>query len=179
MKEIAYSSFGRNALVIGLISHFGALLIGMIPAAGSGRLFLLLYLLYWVLFFCATGTELRARSYRPFVNTGFYIMAGAAILPMLGPFITLRMLYTMQEATDIKPPRGLVPSILGLRANALLVFLITAVIFIMFAVLISRNDPYFQRTKMKDAVKQEQQVSPRYKKGIGMLRYDFNLRNDG
>ncbi|MDI6743296.1 MAG: hypothetical protein QMD11_11240 [Smithella sp.] len=169
MKEIVYSSFASNALVIGLISHIGALLIGMIPASGSGRLFLILYLFYWVLFLCAAGVELRGRAYRPSVNAGFYIMAGAAMLPVLGPFIVLRMLYKMQDATDIKQPGGFVSSIFRLRANLLLVFLIMAIIFILFTVLVSRDNPYFQRSKMNDVTKQEQQVPLLYKTGIGMF----------
>lgn len=172
MKEIAYSSFASNALVIGLISHISALLIGMIPASGSGRLFLILYLFYWVLFLCAAGVELRGRSDRPFGNAGFYIMAGAAILPALGPFIVLRMLYQIQGATDIKQRGGFVSSIFRLRANLLLVFLMMAVVFMLFAVLVSRDSPYFQRTKMKAAAQQEQQVPLRHKTGIGMFRCD-------
>lgn len=172
MKEIAHSSFSSNALVIGLISHVGALLIGMIPASGSGRFFLILYLFYWALFLCAAGAELRGRAYRPFGNAGFYIMAGAAILPALGPFIVLRMLYKMQDATDIKQHRGFVSSIFRLRANLLLVFLMLAVIFMLLAVLVSRDSPYFQRTKMKAAPQQEQQVPLCYKTDIGMFRCD-------
>jgi hypothetical protein len=39
MSEIAYTTLGRNALVIGLISHVAALLVGMMPVSGAGSFF--------------------------------------------------------------------------------------------------------------------------------------------
>jgi len=158
MPEIAYSSFASNALVVGLISHIGALLIGMIPASGSECLFLILYLLYFILFFCAAYKELHDRGYHPIRNKGFYIVMIGAVLPVMGPFFVFRMLYKRHDATDIKRPQGFISSILKLRANMLLVFLFIVIIFILFAFLIMKDDPYFKRVKMKKAEIQKQEM---------------------
>jgi hypothetical protein len=158
MKEIAYSAFGRNALVIGLISHVGALIIGMVPASGSGRLFFILYLVYVIVFFCAAYKELCGRGYRPFADAGFYMMMVGAVLPVCGPLIVLTMLYKRQGNIEPKQPQGFIRSFFKLRANMLLLFLFGIIVFILFVFLVMKDDPYFKRVKMKKAEIQNQQM---------------------
>jgi hypothetical protein len=147
MKEIAYTTFGRNALVIGLISHITALLVGMMPVSDSASLFSILYVFYWIVFICAVYKELRDRGYRPSGNWRFYVATASAIIPILGPMTALMMLYRMQDNNKMKQDKspGFSSAILRLRANALLIFLFIVIIFILFAVMLSRNDPYFKR----------------------------------
>jgi hypothetical protein len=160
MNKIAYTTFGRNALFIGLISHIAALLLGMMPVSGAGSLFGILYVFYWITFISGMYKELRNRGYRPSGNLRFYIVVAATVIPILGPMTALMMLYSMQEnnkAQQDKSP-GFLPSILRLRANSLLIFLFILILFILFAVILSRNDPYFKRAKLKKVMINKQQV---------------------
>lgn len=147
MKEIAYTTFGRNALVIGLISHVTALLVAMMPVSGADSFFSILYPFYWLTFISGVYKELSNRSYKPSINWCFYMVMLATAIPILGPTTGLMMLYGMQgngkERQD--KPLGFLTSVLRLRANVLLIFLFLTIFFILFAVMLVRNDPYFKR----------------------------------
>jgi len=147
MKEIAYTSFGRNSLVIGLISHAAALIIGMMPASVAGSFFVALYSFSWLIFVSGAYQELTDRGYRPLGIMHFYMAVVAAVIPFIGPLTGLMMLYNLQGSKDTsqeKTPFGFVASIFKLRANVLLVFLFIAVIFIVFALVNTKNDRYFK-----------------------------------
>jgi len=153
MKEIAYTTFGRNALVIGLISHVTALLVAMMPVSGADSFFSILYPFYWLTFISGVYKELSNRSYKPSTNWRFYMVMLATALPILGPTTGLLMLYGVQgngkEGQD--KPLGFLTSVLRLRANLLLIFLFMGIFFILFAVMLVRNDPFFKR-KAVDSV---------------------------
>lgn len=160
MIEIAYTTFGRNTLVIGLISHVTALLVAMMPASGAGSFLSVLYPFYWITIVSSVYKELRDRGYRPSGNWRFYILMAATVIPILGPMTALMTLYGMQESNKIKQekPKGFLASFLRLRANSLLIFLFILILFILFAVILSRNDPYFKRAKIKKVMINKQQV---------------------
>lgn len=153
MMEIAYTTFGRNVLVIGLISHVAALLVAMMPASGDGSFFSMLYPFYWITIVSSVYKELRDRGYRPSGNWRFYILMAATVIPILGPMTALMTLYGMQESNKIKQekPKGFLASFLRLRANMLVIFLFLVIVFILFAVMFSRNNPYFKR-KAADSI---------------------------
>lgn len=148
MKEIAYTSFGRNSLVTALISHAAALITGMMPASGAGLFFSLLYPFYWLLFIAGVYKELSERGYSPSASLRFYMAAAAAGIPVIGPLTGLMVLYNMQGSKHIKQDEksfGFIASIFKLRANLLLVFLFVVIIFIVFALVTTKSDPYFKR----------------------------------
>lgn len=148
MREIAYTSFGRNSLVIALISHTAALIIGMMPASGAGSFFSVLYSFCWLIFVSGVYQELSERGYRPLGSVRFYMVMAAAVIPVIGPLTGLMVLYNMQGNKHTKQdnnPPGFIASIFKLRANMLLVFLFIVIIFIVFAVMTKTNDPYFKR----------------------------------
>jgi len=147
MSEIAYTNFGRNALVIGLISHVTALLVAMIPVSASDSFFSMLYPFYWITIVSGVYKELRDRGYKPFGNWRYYILMAATIVPILGPTAGLMALYGMQGYGKLNQdkPLGFLTSALRLRANMLVIFLFLVIVFILFAGLLVRNDPYFKR----------------------------------
>lgn len=147
MPEIAYTSMGRNALVAGLIGHAAALVLGMMTASGAGAVFQIVYLLSCCAFVAGAYAEFTDRGAHPFLNGRFYLIAAVTVIPVLGPLMVLGLIYNFPSTRRAAPGNwfGLVRALLRLRANALLVFLLLVLIFLLFAVLHTRNDPYFRR----------------------------------
>ncbi len=148
MREIAYTSFGRNSLVMALLSHATALITGMMPASGAGLFFSVLYPFYWLIFVSGVYQELSGRGCRPLGIARFYMVMAAAVIPVIGPLTGLMVLYNTQGSKYIKQdnnPPGFIASIFRLRANMLLVFLFIVILFVVFAVMTRTNDPYFKR----------------------------------
>jgi len=159
-KEIAYTTLGRNALVIGLIGHVAALLAGISPVSGTESLFGILYGFYWMGFFFAVYKELGDRGYRSFGNWRFYVLMTVTVIPILGPVTALMILYRMQGNKKVRldKAQGFLSAVLRLRVNMLLIFLFIAILFILFIVVLSRNDPYFKRAKMSNVMIDNQQL---------------------
>jgi hypothetical protein len=147
MREIAYTAFGRNTLVCGLISHTAAMLAGMTTAAGAELYFTILFPFSWVVLVVATYAEIKHRGFSPFEDGRFYGIAIVSILPVLGPLVVLTRLYRFENKGEESRGglSGLLPAIFRLRANVLLLFVVIIVLFLIFAVIHSRQDPYFKR----------------------------------
>lgn len=147
MSKIASTAVGNNAIVIGLMSHGAALLMAMMPASGAGYLFSVLYPLYWILFVLGLYKEMHQRSLSPLGAWRFYAACAATIIPILGPLAALITLYSMQGNSTVKQDRspGFFSSLAGLRANSLLIVLFVVILFLLFAMMSIRNDPYFKR----------------------------------
>ena len=144
MPKIAYTTFGRNALLTGLISHVVAILVGMMSVSGTDVFFKIVYPFSWMLLLAGAYTELRHRGSRPLNTWRFYLIVFAFVFPILGPLIVIGLIYSSHESGR-QPGNlsGLFPAMLKLRANALLLFLL-------FAVIHSKHDPYFKRHGMED-----------------------------
>jgi hypothetical protein len=71
----------------------------------------------------------------------------ATVLPVLGPLILLDLIYSFPREGRQRQGNlsGLIPAILKLRANGMMVFVLLLFLFILFAFLHSRHDPYFKR----------------------------------
>ncbi len=147
MPEIAYTPFGRNVLVAGLIVHVAAILVGMMSAAGADMFFKVVYPFSCLALIAGAYVELRHRGGRPLNAWRFYLIAMAAVFPVLGPLIVLCMIYSFpQGETEAQGNlSGLFPAMLKLRANVLMVFVLLILLFLLFAVISSKNDPYFKR----------------------------------
>jgi hypothetical protein len=168
-REIACTLFGKNALMIGLISHGAALLAGLMPVSGSDIFFGLIYPFYWFLFITGAYAEFHHRGSRPFGEGRFYLFSVVALIPLIGPIAALGTLYVFggnrpQGRWEIW---GMVRSILGMRANPLIVVLCIVILFVLFATILYQYDPYFKRTKPKGTDFNREQA-------LSFLRVDKN-----
>ena len=152
MREIAYTTFGRNALLAGLISHAAALLVEMTTAAGGELYFTIVYPSAWLVLIVAAYAELKNRGYDPAGDWRFYGIAIVTIIPLIGPFTLLVGLFRFQKSGQDEPVKisGLFSAMLRLKANALLLFGVIILLFLLFAVLHSKEDPYFKRRAPKN-----------------------------
>ncbi|MDZ4164140.1 MAG: hypothetical protein U1C55_03340, partial [Smithellaceae bacterium] len=145
MPEVAYTTFGRNALVAGLISQVAAILVAMMTASGAGLFFTIVFPLSCLALVAGGFAELKNREKDPLSNWRFYVIAAAAFFPLIGPLIVSGLLYSPQ-AGDQKARvgvSGLFLAMLRLKANGLILFLLIIVLFLLFALIHSRHDPYF------------------------------------
>lgn len=149
MREIAYTTFGRNALSTGLISHIAALLAGMMTVSGAQTFFCAAYGFACLAFAFGAYTELKNRGYTPVMSLSFYAAAAISVLPVIGPITALLILYAAQGNRKGEPFRvgGMLASILRLKVNPLVLFLFLTILFIFFALSIRQKDPYFEKTK--------------------------------
>lgn len=147
MPEIAYTALGRNALVAGLISQVAAILVAMMTASGAGLFFSIVYLFSCLVFVIGAYAELKTRGCYPLRDWRFYVIAAVTVFPLLGPLIVLGLLYSLRISGQEAPVRlsGLFSATFRLKANALVLFLLIIVLFLLFAVIHSRHDPYFKR----------------------------------
>lgn len=149
MREIAYTTAGRNVLSTGLISHITALLAGMMTVSGAQTFFFIAYGFACLAFAFGTYTELKGRGYAPFLSLSFYAAVAAAVLPVIGPVTALLILYSAQGERKKEPftAGGMLASIPRLKVNPLILFLFLTILFIFFALSITRQDPYFKKAK--------------------------------
>ena len=147
MPEIAYTALGRNALLAGLVSHLAAIVVAMMTASGANRFFSIVFPFACLALALAAYVELKNRGGAPLTDWRFYVMAAVTVFPLLGPLIVLGLLYRIPkdgEQRDIAMS-GLLPAMLRLRANVLVIFALVLILFLLFAVISSKNDPYFKR----------------------------------
>jgi len=100
MREIAYTSFGGNALAAGLICHFAAILAGMMTASGADLFFKIVYPASWGLLIAGSYVELRHRGVRPLNAWRFYLIVMAVVFPLLGLLVVLGLIYSFPETAE-------------------------------------------------------------------------------
>ncbi len=146
MREIAYTSLGRNSLSTGLVSHFSALAAGMMTVAGAQAFFPAAYGFAFLTFVVGAYWELKDRGYSPFTSPSFYAAAAVSVLPVIGPFAALLILYAAQGDRKAEPftVGGMLASIPRLKLNPLVLFFFLAILFILFALSVTQHDPYFK-----------------------------------
>ncbi|HOH57623.1 MAG TPA: hypothetical protein PLZ82_07675 [Smithellaceae bacterium] len=146
-REMAATSVGRNALTAGLLCHAAAILVGMMTASGADVFFKIVYPFSWVLMTLGAYAELRLRSGRPLKSWRFYGAAMASVFPLLGPPAVFGLIYTCPEEGREGQAglSGFVAALLRLRANLLLLFGLSMLLFLLFAVVTGADDPYFRR----------------------------------
>ena len=152
MREIAYTSFGRNALVAGLICHVAAILVAMMSASGREYFFGGVFIFSCFLFDVGAFAELKNRGYRPLIKWQFYVIAAATVFPLLGPLLILGLLYGIPKSGEVKciSLSGLLPAFFKLRANGLVLFLLMVFLFILFFFASRQDDPYFKKRYPND-----------------------------
>ncbi len=144
MPEIARTAIGRNALVLGLIGHAAAILVGMLPATGSGAFFQIVYPFSCLALMAGAYAELNNLGCPPLTEWRFYLSAAASIVPVLGPCIVLGLLYSWQGNDRIT---GILPAMLSLNANLLLVSALIIFLLLLFAFAHVQNDPYYLKNR--------------------------------
>ena len=150
MPEIAYTRIGRNALFAGLLSHFAALLVAMLSAAGAHQFFSLVYPFACLALMAGVFVEWQNRDFSPLQDWRFYGAAGLAILPVLGPLLVLGLCYRFQkDGQRLQAMSGLPSAILRLKAHALVLLALVVILFLLLAVIQSKNDPYFKRRSLE------------------------------
>lgn len=144
---------------MGLISHVVALIPAMLPAS-SYDFFSIVYPFYWSAFTLGVYIELKNRGCSPFKNWRFYIIAVIAVLPIIGPLTGLFMLYTLQGDKKVEQFTvwGMFTSVLRLKANLLVIFLLIVILFVLFALTQQQNDPYFKKVRMKKVLLDNQKM---------------------
>jgi len=75
------------------------------------------------------------------------VIAALTVFPLLGPLIVLGLLYSFQKSGQEARIglSGMLSAILRLKANTLILFVLIIILFLLFAVIHSRHDPYFKR----------------------------------
>lgn len=147
MRDIAYTTFGRNALAAGLICHVAAVLFGMMSASGADAFFKIIYPSSWMLLASGAYAELRHRGGRPLNTWQFYLILMAAVFPVLGPPVVLGLIYSFPRDGQETQGNlsGLFPAMLKLRANGWIILVLVILLFLLVAIIHSKNDPYFRR----------------------------------
>ena len=147
MPEIAYTNFGRNVLLTGLISHVAAILVAMMSASGAGLFFSIIFPFSCLALAAGAYAELKNRGCYPSRDWRFYVIAAVTVFPLLGPLTVLGLLYSLQKSGQEArvSVSGLFSAVFRLKANALVLFVLIIFLFLLFAVIHSRHDPYFKR----------------------------------
>ncbi|HOW57481.1 MAG TPA: hypothetical protein PKZ12_05730 [Smithellaceae bacterium] len=147
MAEIAYTAFGRNALLSGLICHVVAIVVSIMTAFGLPLYFSIVFPLSCLLLIAGVWAELRYRGYRSLTGWRFYLMAAVTVLPVIGVLLLLLLLYRYQkkEREERDCLSGLLPAIFRLKANSMGILALILFLFILFVVINAQDDPYFKR----------------------------------
>jgi hypothetical protein len=119
----------------------------MMAASGTEHFFSIVFLFSCFLLIVGAYTELKHRGYYPLRDWRFYVIAAVTVLPVLGPFIVLGLLYNFQKSGQEKRVgmSSLFPAIFRLKANALVLFLLIVFLLVLFVVTNSQDEPYYKK----------------------------------
>ncbi len=147
MAEIADTPLGGNALLAGLIGHVAACLAAMLAAPGAGSFGAIVFPSACLLLVLGAYVELKKRGYAPISDWRIYVIAALTLLPFLGPLAALGLLYRFQKSGETVRVGilGLLSALFRMKANVLVLLALLIVLFLFYALLQSRQDPYFQR----------------------------------
>jgi hypothetical protein len=158
MLEIAYTNLGRNAMVTGLVSHVAALLVAMLPAPGTALFFSIVFPFSCLALIVGAYVELKNRGYYPLEDWRFYLIAAVTVFPLIGPLTVSGLLYSFQKSGQetCVGLSGLFSAMFRLKANALILFSLIIILFLIFAVIQSQHDPYFQKNRQNRNLSQHE-----------------------
>lgn len=140
---IAKTFVGNNVLGLGLISHFTAIIIAMVPFQESEAL--IAYLLGSFLLSLGIFIELLDHQESVLKNWHFYAASVLSLLAIIGPIFASWILYTLsdEEKKHHKTAGGFITSIFALKVH-LIAFLIWSIaLVITLAIFAQQHDPYF------------------------------------
>lgn len=128
-RMIAKTSLGSNLLGLGLFSHINALWIGMIPQSDTLAVFLYIAAIFLLI------AGLMVEWDNPKNDTLFYTACGVSILPLIGPFIALKMAHShSRQETETPSEKRWITSVFTLYIHpiVLLIWMIALMIISAF-----------------------------------------------
>lgn len=146
---IAKTFLGNNLLGLGLISHFTAMIIGMLAIQNAGVISAVLYFVGYLFFMLGIFLELQTQQNTVLKNWHFYTSSVLALFPIVGPIITFVLLYKVHNARSqqSKTLTGFITSIFALKVHPILLMIWSITIAIALAFTFQQHDPYFSYPK--------------------------------
>jgi hypothetical protein len=141
-------------------------------ASGKEHFFGIVFLLSCFLLVFGAYAELKNRGYCPLRDWRFYVIAVVTVFPVLGPLIVLGLLYSFQKSGQEArvSVSGLFPAMLRLQANVLVLFGLIILLFLLFAVIHSRHDPYFKKRSQNRNLPQSILVAEQHENFVWIVK---------
>jgi len=160
MPEIAYTTVGRNTIIMGLVNHITSVIVVTMSASRTDSFFAIVFALACLFFIAGSYIELKYRNYCPVKDWRFYITAAVPVLPLIGPVIALGLLYCFQKSDDQKTVgiMGFPAALFRLRFNILVAFLLLVFLFILFAFTNGCDETYYKKKYRNYQNRREQQI---------------------
>ncbi len=139
---------GRNILVLGLINHFSAIIIGMMAFKGAGVFSISMYLIGSLLLTLGLFIEFNHQKKKPLSNWHFYVASVFSLFLVAGPIVVLWVLYAL--CNEDKQPKtfiDFVTSVFAMRVHPIVLGIWSIVFLIVFVIIFEQNDPYFSQHK--------------------------------
>lgn len=133
---IAKTALGNNLLGLGLLNHLCALVIAATPLLE--RVGIVFYLIATVLLVLGLFSQWNA----PLRDSRFYAACAAAILPLVGPFIALKMVY-FEKRGEHPAQEHWITSTFALRIHPAVLLLWSVALAVTVAVTFQQHDRYF------------------------------------
>lgn len=131
---IAKTVIANNLLGLGLLSHITALVIAAVPRLEGVGIILYLIATFFLLFGVFLTSDRRGKERR------FYIACAATFFPLIGPFVTLKLVYTLSEK---RAKETWITSVFTLKIHPAAVLVWSVVLAIAVALTFQQYDPYF------------------------------------
>lgn len=139
---IAKTLSGNNTIGIGLITHFTAILIAMIPLGGVDNVITYIYVTGSLLLSLGIFVELFDKQKNIFKNWHFYAASALSLLAFIGPLFSCWILYILSKG-EKKSVGGFIASLFALKVHPIVLLIWTIAMGITLAILFQQHDPYF------------------------------------
>lgn len=131
---IAKTAIADNLLGLGFLSHITALVIAAVPRLGGvGIIFYLIATFFLLIGAFLTWDKVGKKS-------RFYIACAAAFFPLIGPFVTLKLVYSLSEKRGKEP---WITSVFTLKIHPAVLLVWSVALAIAVALTFQQYDPYF------------------------------------
>ena len=137
---------GSNLLVLGLVSHFSGIILGMMAFEGAGIFSISTYLIGSLLLTLGLFIEFNHLKKRPLSNWHFYMASIFSLFLVVGPIGSLWILYKLcNEEKQPKTLTGFTASIFTMNVHPVVLGIWCITFFIVFVLIFQQNDPYFSQ----------------------------------
>lgn len=139
---IAKTVIGNNALGLGLITHFTAVIIAMVPFRDTNTYITYIYVTGSLLLSLGIFIELFGKQENVFRNWHFYAASLLSLLAFVGPLFSCWILYILSKE-EKQTVGGFIASLFGLKVHPSVLLIWSIAIGITLAILFQQHDPYF------------------------------------
>jgi hypothetical protein len=139
---IAKTVIGNNAVGLGLITHFTAVIIAMVPFAQSDTFITGIYVSGSLLLSLGIFVELFDTQENVLKNWHFYAASALSLLAFIGPLFSCWILYLLSKE-EKKTAGGFIASVFALQVHPIVLLIWSIAIGIALALLFQQHDPYF------------------------------------